>query len=127
MENYEVALVSDAQGAVLKATEITLNFQNMAMMPNPEVKGNMTSTSFTVDGNQQYALRDGTIVTGPMKQMAIRGVELQGLIDKMEEGHEKVKAAAKLAIWKTFEGSLQTALTKAMKAQYLLDNPITTA
>lgn len=127
MENYEVALVSDAQGAVLKATEITLNFQNMAMIPSNEVKGNMTSTSFTVDGNQQYALRDGKIVTGPMKQMAIRGLELQVLIDKMDDGPEKVKSLAKLAIWKTFETSLQTALTKAMKAQYLLDNSTTTA
>lgn len=127
MENYEVALVSDAQGALLKATEITLNFQNMAMLPNSVIKGNMTSISYTVDGNQQSVLRDGTIVTGPMKQMAIRGLELETLIETMVDGPEKLKAVAKLTIWRTFENSLQIALSKAMKAQYLLDNPVTPA
>ncbi|MBB2149182.1 hypothetical protein [Pedobacter gandavensis] len=126
MENYEVVLVSDAQGAVLKATEITLNFQGVINM-DTRAKGNMTTVSFTVDGNQESVLRDGTLVSGPLKQMAIRGEELEVLISKMAEGPEKVKSIAKLAIWKTFNTSLQTALTTAMKAQYLLDNPLTQA
>jgi hypothetical protein len=125
MENYKVALLSDGQGPVLTAEKITLTFQSGAAMTS-STNGNLVDANFTVDADQVSILRDGSTVTGAMKRVEIRGAELEKLISKMDEGSEKVYSAAKLAIWRNFNNALQSALDKALKAQYQLDNPVTT-
>lgn len=122
MENYEVALLSDSQGVVLKAKKVTLSFQ--PGMTDVSA-GNLVDVNLSVDAQLESILRDGSVTTGSMTQVSIRGAELEAKLLTMADGEEKTYLTAKLGIWKTFNFSLQAAMSKALKAQRLLDNPAT--
>lgn len=125
MENYEVVLLADSQGPVLTAKKITLSFQGGVGIGTSST-GNLVEANLSVTAEQSSVLRGDSIVISTMKQMDIRGAELEKSLLTMADGDDKTYLMQKLAIWKTFNSSLQTALAKAMKAQYVLDNPVGT-
>lgn len=122
MTPFEVTLAEAIQDGVsvpaVKAHNLSLVFQNAMQTGESLNEGNVT-----IDGKQTILVANGQSLTTALPSLSVRCSELETVVSKMQEGPEKVKAQAKLDIWKAFIIHVQGGLTTALKAQYDLDNP----
>lgn len=111
MTPFEVILSATSEGApAVKAKDLTFSI-------------GFDSGSVQVRGEQDFSIINGQTVTKGFDNSIMLNEQAQ-LIPSMPEGAGKALQQAKYNLWNTLFETIKPMVEEAIKAQYLLDNPV---